>query len=300
MSGDLLEIADELYALPLPDFTPARDARAKELKGTDLAASVKALKKPSLAAWVLNVFVRREAAQVEQVFTLGESLREAQAAMSGDDLRALTRQRRQLTAAVTQQARTLAKEEGVKVTQSVADQIEATLTAGLVDAECARAVRSGLLVTSLSTTGVDAVELAGAVALPDALGFTATPREAEAEAADAPAGRPELRVVPDPDADDKARAAAQDVLDAAQEQVDEAQQAYDDAHADVGTLEARTMQLQAELDEVRQRLGELETAYEEADDELTDAEDVRAEASGSLKSATQERDRASAALDKLG
>jgi len=29
--SDLLEIADELYALPLGEFTPARDARAKEL-----------------------------------------------------------------------------------------------------------------------------------------------------------------------------------------------------------------------------------------------------------------------------
>ena len=49
MAEELLAIADELYALTLPDFTPARDAKAKELKGTDLAAEVKALKKPSLA-----------------------------------------------------------------------------------------------------------------------------------------------------------------------------------------------------------------------------------------------------------
>ena len=30
--GELLAIADELYAAPLADFTPLRDARAKELK----------------------------------------------------------------------------------------------------------------------------------------------------------------------------------------------------------------------------------------------------------------------------
>ena len=71
MSDDLLEIADELYALPLGEFTPARDARAKELKGTDLAARVKALKKPSLAAWVVNLLVRRETEQVEQVLDRG-------------------------------------------------------------------------------------------------------------------------------------------------------------------------------------------------------------------------------------
>ena len=50
MTGDLLAIADELYALPLGDFTAARDARAKELKGTDLAAPVKALTTPVASA----------------------------------------------------------------------------------------------------------------------------------------------------------------------------------------------------------------------------------------------------------
>ena len=30
--GELLEIADELYAASLPEFTPLRDAKAKELK----------------------------------------------------------------------------------------------------------------------------------------------------------------------------------------------------------------------------------------------------------------------------
>src|SRR5688572_11126459 len=76
VSEGLLEIADNLYALALGDFTPARDARAKELKGTELAAPVKALRKPSLAAWVVNLLVRRDAAQVTQVLDLGTALRE--------------------------------------------------------------------------------------------------------------------------------------------------------------------------------------------------------------------------------
>src|SRR6478609_5716411 len=124
-SDDLLAIADELYGLTLPEFTPARDARAKELKGTALAAPVKALKKPSTAAWVVNLLVRRESEQVEQILTVGEALRAAQESMSADELRALTRQRRQLTAAVTTQARRTAREAGTKVTDAVADQVEA-------------------------------------------------------------------------------------------------------------------------------------------------------------------------------
>jgi hypothetical protein len=289
----LLEIADELYGLDLGDFTPARDARAKELKGTDLATPVKALRKPSTAAWVINLLVRHETAQVDQVLAVGAALREAQAAMSGEELRALTRQRRQLTAAVTTQARSVARDRGLKVTEAVADQVEATLTAAMVDEGCAAAVRSGLLVTALAATGVDEVDLAGAVAVPEALGFQATARPAEEPA------RPELRVVPDPDAGAKARAAAEELLEQAEEALAGAQGEHDEAASAYADLEARSLQLQAEMDELRGRLAELESQAEEVDDELEEAEDARTEAESALAEARRERDAARAALEQL-
>ena len=291
--ADLLEIADDLYALPLADFTPARDAKAKELKGDDLGKRVKSLKKPSTAAWVINLLVRREQEQVDQVLSVGEALREAQASMSGDELRALTKQRRQLTAAVTTQARRLAGEEGLKVTQAVADQVEATLTAAMVDEECGKAVRSGLLVAALATTGVDEVELAASVAVPEALGFEARARDA---AAPTP---PDLHVVPDPDKDEKARAAAQEKLDAAEESVTEAQEAYDHATAEVEKLEARSMQVQAEIDELKRKIAELEESTDEVDEEIAEAEEARDEAQASVTEATAARDAAAKALAKL-
>jgi len=291
--SELLQVADELYGLGLAEFTPARDARAKALKGTDLGKQVKALRKPSTAAWVVNLLVRHETEQVDQVLAVGAALREAQAAMSGDELRALTRQRRQLTAAVTTQARGVAKERGLKVTAAVADQIEATLTAAMVDEGCAAAVRSGLLVAALTATGVDDVDLASAVAAPEALGFQATARDAE------PAARPDLHVVPDPDADAKALAAARELLEAAQEEVESAQGGLDETAASVAELEARALQLQGEMDELRRRLAELESTAEEVDDELADAEDARAEAESALAEATRERDAAQAAVDNL-
>jgi vacuolar-type H+-ATPase subunit I/STV1 len=293
MGADLLELAEELYALPLSDFTPARDAKAKELKGTELAAQVKALKKPSLAAWVVNMLVRHETEQVEQVLQVGAALREAQAAMSGDELRALTKQRRQLTAAVTTQARRLALDLGQKVTEAVADQVEATLTAAMVDEGCSKAVRSGLLVASLSATGVDEVDLEQAVALPGAIGFVATPREMEE------AARPELRVVPDPDRDKKAVRAAEEVLEAAEAELAEATEALDAATSEVKDLEARSMQIQAEIDELKRKIADLEASCDEVDEELGDAEDVRAEAQEVVAEAKRERDKAAAALAKL-
>nr|WP_216653498.1 hypothetical protein [Nocardioides sp. zg-DK7169] len=292
----MLGIADELYGLALAEFTPARDARAKQLRGTDEAAPVKALRKPASAAWVVNQLVRSEAEQVEQVLALGAALREAQASMDGEELRALTKQRRQLTAAVTTRARAVARERGQRVTEAVAEQVEATLTAAMLDEDCARAVRSGLLVAPLAATGVDPVDLAESVALPGALGFTASPRPAE-EAA--PEARPGLHVVPDPEADAKARAAAEDALAAAEDAVQDAEHDRDVTAAEVSDLEARSLQLQAEMDELRRRLAELESAAEEVDDELSDAEQVRDAAEAGLTAARRTRDEAAAALEKL-
>lgn len=294
MPDGLLEIADELYGLPLAEFTPARDARAKKLKGTDLAATVKALRKPSTAAWVVNLLVRRETEQVEQVLAVGEALRAAQASMSAEDLRALTRQRRQLTAAVTTQARRVAREAGTRVTEAVAGQVEATLTAAMVDAGCAQAVRSGLLVAPLATTGVEPAEVAASVALPEALGFAATSRAA------VPLGRPDLHVVPDPEADAKALAAAEAELAEAEQAVTEAAAAHEEAVTAVDRLQARSLQLQAELEELRGRIARLESTAEAVDDELTDAEDARDEAEVSLAEATQARAAAAVEVERLG
>jgi peptidoglycan hydrolase CwlO-like protein len=293
MSDELLGLADELYGLAPGDFTPARDAKAKELKGSELSGLVKKLKKPSVAAWVVNQLVRHETEQVEQILAMGEALRAAQAGLKGDELRALTRQRRQLTAAVTTQARSVASDLGVKVTQAVADQVEATLTAAMVDEECARAVRSGLLVAALASTGVGEADVAGAVATPEALGFAASPRVAEPEAP------PDLHVVPDPEADQKAQKQAQKDLEGAEERLAEASEALGEAAKEVSDLEARSMQLQAQLDELRGKIADLEARFEEVDEELADAEEVRAEAESTVAAATKDRDSAAAALAKL-
>jgi DNA repair exonuclease SbcCD ATPase subunit len=295
--SDLLAVADELYALPQDAFTAARDARAKELKADkDLATAVKRLKKPSVAAWVVNLFVRRESEQVEQVIAVGNALRDAQEGMDATELRALTRQRRQLTSAITQQARELARDEGVKVTTAVSDQVEATLTAAMLDPACAQAVRSGLLVAALAATGVDVVDVAAAVAVPEALGFTAS---ATTAAEPAP---PDLHVVPEtPEAAAaRRRETAERALAEAEELVGDTGQALSEATRAVEELQARSLQLQAEIDELRRRLTDLETSVEQTDDELEDAEATQEDARRTHESAVADRDAAREALDALG
>lgn len=295
----LLEEADRLYALALGEFTPTRDARVKELRREHaaLAAAVKALPKPSVAAWAVNLLVRRESGQVTQLVEVGAALREAQDGMDAAQLRALTQQRRRLTAAVTGRVRSLAADEGQRLTQAVLDQVEATLTAAMVDAGAARAVRSGQLVAALVSTGVEAVDAAVAVATPAALGYAAVPREAEPAA---PPPRPDLHVVPDPEAEAKARRAARERLDDAAGALKQSAAGAERAHAAVGELQARAMQLQAEVDELRRRVVELEVRAEQVDEELEDAEVVAQEAEGEVAEARREQEAAQAALDALG
>ncbi|PKH44080.1 hypothetical protein SAMN05192575_10291 [Nocardioides alpinus] len=296
-SDPLLEIADDLYALPLADFTPARDALVKEHKADkDLAAAVKGLRKASLAAWVVNLLVRRDPDQVDQVLAVGTALRDAQENLDATQLREFTKQRRQLTASVTTSARRMAREEGVKTTQSVADQVEATLTAAMLEPDAARAVRSGLLVTSLAATGLGDLDLSEAVALPEALGFSAKARPVPGPD---PTQRAQLHVVPDPDADAKARAAADERLADARGVLGEAEKEHRSARRAVEKLRARTLQLQAEIDELRSRIAAVEAEVEEVDEELGEAEAVQEEAVEAVDEAQAAVDAARAARDRL-
>ncbi|WP_210648536.1 hypothetical protein [Nocardioides sp. SYSU D00065] len=296
-SDPLLEIADDLYALPLADFTPARDALVKEHKADKaLASSIKGLRKASVAAWVVNLLVRRDPDQVDQLLAVGEALRDAQENLDATQLREFTKQRRQLTASVTTAARRVAREEGVRTTESVADQVEATLTAAMLEPDAARAVRSGLLVTALSATGLGDLDLSGAVALPEALGFSAKARPAETTA---PAKRPQLRVVPDPDADAKARAAADERVADAKALLKDAEKEHRASRRAVEKLQARTLQIQSEIDELRSQIAALEDTLEEVDDELGEAEAAQAEAEEAVSEAQAEVEAAREARERL-
>lgn len=105
---------DELYALPLADFTAARNTLAKTLKG-DEAAAVKRLEKPSVVAWSVNQLYWRERRVFDRVMTSGSALRTAQiAALKGRsaDLREATSNHRTALAAAVTAATSIARQSG--------------------------------------------------------------------------------------------------------------------------------------------------------------------------------------------
>lgn len=76
---------DQLYALPLDQFTAARNDLARARKGDSAAvAQVKALTKPSQVPWAVNLLYWKERATWKRLMAAGQALRKAQlAALEG-------------------------------------------------------------------------------------------------------------------------------------------------------------------------------------------------------------------------
>ncbi|PRZ29015.1 hypothetical protein CLV47_1362 [Antricoccus suffuscus] len=286
MTADLKSVADELYALPVGEFTAARNARAKQTRAVDaaLAKAIGALPRPSLAAWVVNILVRDEPEHVERVLALGEELRQAQELLDARQLRELGAQRRKLTAAVTRQARDNARERGVEVTEPVATQVEQTLHAAMIDEYAARAVRTALLIKALPSSGLDELDVSQFVAVPDAIG----------------SARALLHVVPaleESEDDERARLAAIEDARSATRKQRKAQERLDAAQRDVTRFEARDTQIDEELDDLERQLGALRRERDAVELDLAAARDRLRRAREQYDAARLTAERASAALE---
>lgn len=184
---ELEEVARAVYAVSPGEFTAARTAAVRDARAAgdrELARAVGALRKPSSAAAAVNLLVRDRPEDLGALLDLGVRLREAQAALAGADLRALHAEQQRTVGAVADAAVDLL---GGGAGGGVRQQVEATLRAAMGDPDAAAAVATGLLVRDLFSSGFEPVDVAGAVALPDA-----------GPIAGAPARRTPLRAVQEP------------------------------------------------------------------------------------------------------
>lgn len=291
----VLAAAEELYSGPVDAFVPRRTVLAKEVAAAHDKATgqrVTRLKKPSTAAWAVNLLVRREAEQIDQVLGLAESLRAAAEALDGAELRALTKQRRQLTTALATTARRRAAEAGTRLSEAVVDQVEGVLTAAMLDPVAARVVRTGRVLTAFGATGMSEVDPEAVVAVPEALGRTAVAATDD----DEQAAPPLLTLVHD----DGARLReAEEALEEAEQEVEAAESERDEVRASVQDLDARRLQLRGEVDELRRRVAELEDQADEVDDEHEQASAALDDAEHVLAEAQREADRARRAVEEL-
>jgi hypothetical protein len=264
MADGLVDVADELYGVAPADFIAARSARAAELSGDKaLAARVKELRKPAPAAWVVNLLVRERRDELEDLLELGVELRAAHAALDRGEITRLARERRTRVTALAQAGGALAADAGHSAQPTVVTAVAATLDAGLADAEAADAIRTGRLLRALETIGFEPVDLAEAVAVPEA-GSRAAEKRTVPE-------RPKLRAIDDSDAElARARTRADAVLA-------QATRAADEASDELTALEVRLREArktlaaaEREAESLEQRRDAATAAYESAQ-EIADA-----------------------------
>jgi hypothetical protein len=153
---NLPAIEDELYGLPLREFTAARDGRATEARKagkSDVASAVKRLRKPSVAAWITNMLVRERGSEIERLISLGEELRSARG-LKGEQIRRATMQRSDAVRTLLRHARAIADRANQPASRAVLDEVEVTLDAAFSDPESAASLRAGRLTTALHYSGL--------------------------------------------------------------------------------------------------------------------------------------------------
>lgn len=262
---DLHEVAGELYAAAPADFIAQRNAAASGADG-DLSKAIRALRKPSAAAAAVNALVRGEPGLIDDILDVGDRMRDAFARRDRDAIRQLTQERQGLIQRAT---------SGVEVSPSVRREVEETLQAAVIDPAAAAAVRSGMLIRALASTGVESVDVDDAVALPvdvSARPVRAAPRpeKTPAEPVESAAQRRERerRVR----AAEKALQRARDDAEAIDDELDAVVDRRSDLEAEREELDRRVQHVMDELTESRRAERELRKRITTAHTAIRDAE----------------------------
>ncbi len=208
------EIADRLYALPIEEFTSARNDAAAELRKEgrrDEADEVKALRKPMAAAAAANRLVREHRDQIEAYLAAAAALRDAQFAGKGD-----------VAAATKLERKTLER-----LLRLASGEVRQTLQAAAVDDAAAEELRRGRLERELEPRGFGTL-------LSHAKPAPAKPKPAKAKRDDR-AARAKLQQ-------------AKDALTAARSEERQAHRQWDEAQSIVARAESAVEKAQRELE----------------------------------------------------
>jgi hypothetical protein len=151
---------DRLYALPLEQFTQARDELAARLKSAGdatEAAEVKALRKPTTPAWAVNQLSRRSRDTIDELIDSADRLRKAQQELlHGGPAQAVweaTLAERDALGRLTEDAETILADAGYGATRATLDRISDTLAAAAADASSRALLRRGILTSEMQRAG---------------------------------------------------------------------------------------------------------------------------------------------------
>jgi len=154
---------DDLFQLPLTEFTAARNALAASLVAAgraEDAAAVKALPKPPLSVWVVNQLYWRHRRAFDRLMAAGDRLRNAQASQlagKGGELRAPIEAYRAALREITTRAAALLRATGHTPTPELTRRIATTLEALAALGRQASAPSAGRLTRDVDPPGFEAL-----------------------------------------------------------------------------------------------------------------------------------------------
>lgn len=247
------EALDGLFHGPLEEFTPARNALAKELRGEgdgDAAAWVKQLKKPTRPAWLVNQLGVRKRDAVDELLALGERLRDLQQQMLAgsvdrDRLREAAQGEQRAIEELIRTAEAIGREHSVGA--QVLDRVAETLQAASSDPEVAEAIAKGRLQREARATSLGLVGPAT-----EAPKRGRGSKRGEASGDEAAAERRARQQA------ERRRRAAERKLAAAEKRLARARTAAEVARESLSEREVRVQEAEAELAEARLELEQSE------------------------------------------
>jgi hypothetical protein len=245
---DLRDVAGELYAAAPADFIAKRNAAAAQAD-RPIAKQIKTLRKPSASAAAINALVREHPDLIGDVLDIGSRMRDAFASRDRAEIRALTQERQRLLQRAT---------DGLDLSPAVQREVEETLQAAVIDPAAAAALRSGMLVRALESTGLEQVDVSDAVALPVEVEDFPTPAPRRKKAAEAPRRRRDDAAGTEAEPDEPETEAEQPEPVESPSERRERQRRIRAAEKDVERAKADAEAIEDELDDTVDRRGDLE------------------------------------------
>jgi hypothetical protein len=257
---------DDLYRLPLSDFTPARNALATRLRKSGKTADsdeVKSLVKPSIPAWAVNQVFWKHRPVFDRLLSAGDRLRQAQsstlAGKSGDVRGALDAVRE----ALSELSRLAADEmttAGHNASAGVMRAVTATLEALSAYGTIADAPQAGRLVDEVDPPGFETL----AALVPNASGSVssdAPSRVLKFQQQTSPAPPPSRKGA---DSEERREAERRAKLEAAKAAVKEADTNLRDAKSIAQEAQASLKKAAADAKDTEQAMIEAEQVLDKA------------------------------------
>lgn len=161
--ADTKNDVDELFRLPLPEFTNARNTLAAQLKKAgrkDEADRVKALAKPSISAWAVNQLYWKHREVFDRLIASGERFHKAQTSRSAGklaDMREALDARREALTQLSDLTTSILRGAGHNPTLDTIRRITTTLEALSAYASRSDAPRAGLLTHDVDPPGFESL-----------------------------------------------------------------------------------------------------------------------------------------------